>query len=61
MPSIRTEMRVSQKLSPEIIGPSLETATEILHSTYSKRTRQTQEVIRWMCRVTKSALGQACF
>lgn len=54
MPSIRAEMRLSQKLSPEIIGPSLETATEILHSAYSKRTRQTQKVICSMCRVTPS-------
>lgn len=44
MPSIRAEMRVSQKLSPEIVGPSLKTATEILHRAYSKRTRETQKV-----------------
>eukprot|EP00903_Cladosiphon_okamuranus_P009352 g8918.t1 len=43
MPSIRKEMRVSEKLSPEIVGPSLKTATEILHRAYSKRTRETQK------------------
>eukprot|EP00752_Nemacystus_decipiens_P010548 g9393.t1 len=43
MPSIQKEMRVSQKLSPEIVGPSLETATEILHRAYSKRTREIQK------------------
>lgn len=44
MPSIRKEMRVSHKLCPEIIGPTLKTATAILDSAYSKRTREAQEV-----------------
>lgn len=44
MTSIRTELRVSEKLSPEIVGPTLKTATEILDSAYSKRTRVAQEV-----------------
>ncbi len=60
MPSIRQEMRVSQKLAPEIVGPSLKTATEILDSAYSKRTRETQQVLRrnahdqstWACAST---------
>ncbi|CAM9738436.1 unnamed protein product [Ectocarpus sp. 13 AM-2016] len=43
MPSIRKEMRVSHKLCPEIIGPTLKTATDILDSAYSKRTREAQE------------------
>ncbi|CAN0048640.1 unnamed protein product, partial [Ectocarpus fasciculatus] len=42
MPSIRKEMRVSHKLCPEIIGPTLKTATDILDSAYSKRTREAQ-------------------
>lgn len=46
MPAIREEMRVSEKLSPTIIGPTLKTATEILDSAYSKRTREKQEVKR---------------
>lgn len=46
MPAIREEMRVSEKLSPTIIGPTLKTATEILDSAYSKRTREKQEVRR---------------
>ena len=45
MPSVRTEMRVSHKLAPDIVGPSLETATEILHSAYSRRTREAQQVM----------------
>lgn len=44
MPAIRAEMRVSEKLSPEIVGPTLKTATEILDSAYSKQTRVAQEV-----------------
>ncbi|CBJ25470.1 conserved unknown protein [Ectocarpus siliculosus] len=43
MPSIRKEMRVSHKLCPEITGPTLKTATDILDSAYSKRTREAQE------------------
>ncbi|CAM9529419.1 unnamed protein product [Ectocarpus sp. 12 AP-2014] len=43
MPSIRKEMRVSHKLCPEIIGPTLKTATDILDSAYSKKTREAQE------------------
>ncbi|CAB1117541.1 unnamed protein product [Ectocarpus sp. CCAP 1310/34] len=43
MPLIRKEMRVSHKLCPEIIGPTLKTATDILDSAYSKRTREAQE------------------
>ncbi|CAN0365334.1 unnamed protein product, partial [Pylaiella littoralis] len=43
MPAIREETRVSHKLSPEIVGPSLRTATEILDSAYSKRTKEIQE------------------
>lgn len=46
MPAIREEMKVSEKLSPTIIGPTLKTATEILDSAYSKRTREAQEVTR---------------
>lgn len=45
MPAIREETRVSHKLSPEIVGPSLRTATEILDSAYSKKTKEIQEVI----------------
>ena len=44
IPAIREEMRVSEKLSPTIIGPTLKAATEILHNAYSKRTREAQEV-----------------
>lgn len=54
MPSIRTEMRVSHKLSSEIVGPSLKIATEILHSAYSKRTKETQKVMRWKRGVAQS-------
>lgn len=44
MPAIRKEMRVSHKLCPEIVGPTLQTATEILDSAYSKKTREKQQV-----------------
>lgn len=44
MPSIREELRVSEKLEPRIVGPTLETSTQILDSVYAKRTKVVQEV-----------------
>lgn len=54
MPSIRSEMRVSYKLCPEIIGPSLKTATDILHSAYSKKTREKQKVVYCVRGITQT-------
>lgn len=42
--SIRAVMKISEKLEPEIVGPSLEVATQILDMAYSKQTRLVQEV-----------------
>lgn len=50
MSSIRKEMRVTEKLAPNIIGPTLETATQILDRVYSKHTKVAQEVRESMVR-----------
>lgn len=54
MTSIREELRVSEKLSAEIVGPTLKSATGILASAYSRRMKRAQEVSRehiclWHC------------
>lgn len=44
MPSIREELRVSEKLASDIVGPSLATATAILDNAYAIRAKAAQEV-----------------